>query len=1548
MSGLDLGSLRRAALVALVAALCAFGVFAAQSQDASVPAAAAVPAPVEDGAAELVRELPALRTQTSKTYVDADGRLTARIFSGSVHHQVADGSWEPIDNTLVKTRSGFRNKANNYAVELPKSLSSAVKVSTGERWVTFRLVGAKGAATTSGAVATYERALPGVDVRYTAGADTVKEDLILASAASRRAFSFDVRAAAGLTAKLRESGAVDFVDAEGVVRKSFAAPIMIDAAGVESRDAAFTLEPASTGWTLRLTLSDAWLEDPARQWPVTVDPQVVPLASPDCSLDADTPETSGCGASTLKLGTSGGYEHRALLRFDVQGVLPVDVDVFSATMGVYATGHTNSTAASTPVAAHRVTRSWTTAASWNRHDGANRWGAPGGDHDVDVEQDWRGVGGTAGVGRWYWFKLDDVVGEWAKGKRSQQGVMLRPRKDATIPANVISLAASEYSDATKRPTLDVRYNRRIGVQRGYAMESQQLSDRISLAVNPANGNLMVSQRDLTVPGGLGPDLTISRSYNSLYPVDPAYGIGWTMDTANDVRLYDHGNGHQYLDGPTGWTAAFKEVYENNAFRYRTPKGFDATLVENADQSHTLTFHQSQDKWHFEPKSDGFARLTKTEDRNGRAITYAYYGTTNNVQTITDNQNRTTTFGTYSGTKVTTMTDPAGRVYNYGYTGDNLISYTSPSGTGSGTTSYEYGSQGMTKITTPGGRVTRIEYWPVGGPNAGKVKKIIRVTDTTAQTGPTTSFDYVDRRDGSSDATVTDESDHATRYVFNEDGRPEKITDPLGNVQSQTYNSNANVNTYTAPGNSSGSASATFNYDSDNNPTGSSTPVKAGEAGGRSLTDSAGYPGLTSSGGAVTGGKYLPNHSINEQNTRTNFDYTTGGNPANITGLDAAGAQTSKVMLDYDPNGLPGKLIRSSVGNGARVVATGEPDPTTNSVTKYEYDTGGNLTKITPPAPIGATTFTYNSGQDLALSRISSVAHPTWSEAFTYDTRDRVLTVTYGTSNTITNTYDLDGNLTQVADSVNGTRTMTYDSLNRLKTQTGPGTTSFTYGYDLASNLTSLQDNYGTTEYGYDAANRMVSVYLPGVPTPVKYTLNEKGHPNKITWPNGNVTEQEFNDAGQMKNTCVALPVVGSTCAASTSKRLHLIYTYGAIGSTRQTALQDLVQNATGSTSTFTRYCYDPLERLLRAENASTSGATDCTAANGEAGSFFYEYDDRGNLKKRTVDGSSVTSFGYDIANRLCWKASGSFASSCTPTPTGAATYSYNTAGNETAQTNAGSGSRTSSTYAPSNPPSSRNQLSSFTVGGFAKNLEHVGAGQSDLLAVGGVARRNSILGVLSIGTDTYQRDESGGLVSQSTANGREYFHMDALGSVRALTGSAGTATRTFNYDPYGTATSTDKPGPTTSRFGYASGDWIDQGSLYHFGERYYDPQIHRWTTPDPLLNHADLRQANRYAYVGGDPVNNLDPDGLVYGRGGEFGVGRGSGTGFNPLRGGTQYFGPTEAKRRVAVVCLVASIACNAVGFPMSRIHPAVEKTRGTPDSLRNYRRRGTQRQRPW
>ncbi len=53
---------------------------------------------------------------------------------------------------------------------------------------------------------------------------------------------------------------------------------------------------------------------------------------------------------------------------------------------------------------------------------------------------------------------------------------------------------------------------------------------------------------------------------------------------------------------------------------------------------------------------------------------------------------------------------------------------------------------------------------------------------------------------------------------------------------------------------------------------------------------------------------------------------------------------------------------------------------------------------------------------------------------------------------------------------------------------------------------------------------------------------------------------------------------------------------------------------------------------------------------------------------------------------------------------------------------------------------------------------------------------------------------------------------------------------------------------------------------YYARNRWYDSVGGRFTTPDPYggsANLTNLNSWNRYAYVGGDPVNFTDPSGLV-------------------------------------------------------------------------------------
>jgi RHS repeat-associated protein len=87
--------------------------------------------------------------------------------------------------------------------------------------------------------------------------------------------------------------------------------------------------------------------------------------------------------------------------------------------------------------------------------------------------------------------------------------------------------------------------------------------------------------------------------------------------------------------------------------------------------------------------------------------------------------------------------------------------------------------------------------------------------------------------------------------------------------------------------------------------------------------------------------------------------------------------------------------------------------------------------------------------------------------------------------------------------------------------------------------------------------------------------------------------------------------------------------------------------------------------------------------------------------------------------------------------------------------------------------------------------------------------------------------------------------------------------RRLAYQPYGADVSVAGTWTTTTPLKFAGGEH-DTTGLYHFGQRYHDPIKGRWTQQDPLIQPADLRQANRYTYVGNDPVNLVDPTGRRY------------------------------------------------------------------------------------
>src|SRR5680860_1075842 len=87
------------------------------------------------------------------------------------------------------------------------------------------------------------------------------------------------------------------------------------------------------------------------------------------------------------------------------------------------------------------------------------------------------------------------------------------------------------------------------LERQFALEQQQLSDRLDVSVNVANGNLVHAANDLQITG-TGLDLGVSRFFNNRgnQPETRGGGAGWQLSGGMGVRLFREGNGDQLYIG----------------------------------------------------------------------------------------------------------------------------------------------------------------------------------------------------------------------------------------------------------------------------------------------------------------------------------------------------------------------------------------------------------------------------------------------------------------------------------------------------------------------------------------------------------------------------------------------------------------------------------------------------------------------------------------------------------------------------------------------------------------------------------------------------------------------------------------------------------------------------------------------------------------------------------------------------------------------------------------------------------------------------------------
>ncbi len=104
-----------------------------------------------------------------------------------------------------------------------------------------------------------------------------------------------------------------------------------------------------------------------------------------------------------------------------------------------------------------------------------------------------------------------------------------------------------------------------------------------------------------------------------------------------------------------------------------------------------------------------------------------------------------------------------------------------------------------------------------------------------------------------------------------------------------------------------------------------------------------------------------------------------------------------------------------------------------------------------------------------------------------------------------------------------------------------------------------------------------------------------------------------------------------------------------------------------------------------------------------------------------------------------------------------------------------------------------------------------------------------------------------------------YYYTDAHGNVAALVNDYQNVVARYLYDPYGNQVAISGPWADANPFQFSSQYYHAPSGLHAYACRFYDPGLQRWLTPDPLGEAAD---SNLYRFVGNDPVNFVDDDGM--------------------------------------------------------------------------------------